>query len=90
MPIETAELIYQALGVSTIAAAFLILFWMHREFHDERLSDAPRSLSDGQLRRILGWGKMIHRINADTPKGEKIMERMGLALDELRRRRAEG
>ena len=87
MRMDTAELIYQLIGLGFFAVAFGTMFWLHRSFNDPRLTEAPEALSEGQLRRILSWGKAIHRINAGNPKGERIMERMRLAMAELRRRR---
>jgi hypothetical protein len=90
MPIDLAERIYTLIGAGVIAAAFIAVVVMHRSFHDPALESEPESLSDSRLRRILSWGKTIHRINAGTPKADAIERRMQLAMEELRRRRAPG
>ncbi|HEX8667924.1 MAG TPA: hypothetical protein VF727_06085 [Allosphingosinicella sp.] len=59
----------------------------HRTFWSDPLLERPETLTDAQLRRILAWGKLIHRPNSTNPKGAEIEHRMRLALDELRRRR---
>ena len=75
------------------SAAFVGLFtvgylaWLHHSLFNQALIDAPESLSLGQLKRALTWGKVIYRINRGTPKQADIEDRMRRAVDELRRRR---
>ncbi len=87
MDMDLAEWIYRLIGLAVIATALGTMLWIHRGFYSDTLIHDPQSLSDGQLRRILAWGKIIHRRNSDTAKGEEILERMRLALAEIRRRR---
>jgi hypothetical protein len=87
MPIALAEHIYSLIGICVIAIPFIIMFWMHRSFHGAALIERPEAMSEGQLLRVVSWGKFIYRANADSPKGDEIMRRTRLALAELQRRR---
>jgi hypothetical protein len=87
MTADAAEQIYQFAGYGAMACGFASLFWMHRSFYHRALLEHPETLSLAHLRRILVWGKVMHRVNYNNENGQEALDRMAAALVEIRRRR---
>lgn len=89
MSTDDAEYYYRASQIVVALFLFAYLAWLHHSLFDKALIDAPETLSLGQLKRALIWGKVIYRINRGSPKQAEIEDRMRRAVSELRRRRGE-
>ena len=83
---ESADLIYGVLQIGTILIGLAAVFYLHRNFNSPALLERPQSLSNARLRNVLAWGRFVHRFHHGTPKGRETLERMHIALEELRRR----